>query len=282
MGIHKAIATGPIKRLFHYRYGRHELPDDDAGRGDLWLLMLNASLAAVERELKMHNVIDLHAPWMGHEEREGYVRLLKGLDHNQCIQTGRAIGNRLYLRNEERQALRLTQFKPIDATDEELEEQRKARRRENRRAKREANGVQPREVYLAEMASKAKPWVAAGMTRATYYRKMRRGLVPTILSKAVPDLVSPTKLRVSKGYQEVVCVEKQHQAEESERMDTNEPTGSRGQVTDLVSQEENDPRMAALGNWGLAHEAKLVRDQRERFEKIRARFDALARSEAAA
>ena len=67
---------------------------------------------------------------MGDEEREGYVRLLGGLDLYQRIQTGREIGNLLGLTNAERMKLKLWQFKPIDATDDELEAQRKARRRE--------------------------------------------------------------------------------------------------------------------------------------------------------
>ena len=94
------------------------VPDFD--RLEKWasqgVLMLNASLATTEPVLKMHNVIDLHAPWMGDEERGGYVKLLGGLDLYQRIQAGRDIGDLLYLRNEEREALRLTQFKPIDMT----------------------------------------------------------------------------------------------------------------------------------------------------------------------
>ena len=68
----------------------------------------------------MNHVIDLWAPWMGDEEREGYVKLLGGLDLYQRIQTGREIGNLLSLTNAERVKLKLWQFKPIDATDDEL------------------------------------------------------------------------------------------------------------------------------------------------------------------
>ena len=99
-------------------------------------MMLNASLATAEPEKKMNHVIDLWAPWMGDEERAGYVKHVWGLDLYQRIQTGREIGNLLRLTNAERVKLKLWQFKPIDATDEELEAQRKARRLENKRAKR--------------------------------------------------------------------------------------------------------------------------------------------------
>ena len=188
----RCLRLGDLQRLFRHRWG-YVLPDDESGREDLWLLMLNASLATTEADKKMHHVIDLWAPWMGDDERNGYVKLLEGLDFYQRIQTGREIGNLLRLTNAERVKLKLWQFKPIDATDEELEEQRKARRAEARRAKRIASGVKPREVYLAEMASKPKPWIAAGVSRRTWHRRVARGVVPIILSKAVPDLVSPVR-----------------------------------------------------------------------------------------
>ena len=152
-------------------------------------------MATSEPDNKMNHVIDLWAPWMGDEEREGYVKLLGGLDLYQRIQTGRQIGTLLRLTNAERVKLKLWQFKPIDATDDELEAQRKARRRENRRAKRRAHNVKPREVYLAEMASKPKPWIAEGISRRTWERRLKamsQGVVPTILTKVVPDLASPS------------------------------------------------------------------------------------------
>ena len=54
------------------------------------------------------------------------MKLLGGLDFYQRIQTGRQIGSLLRLTNTERVKLKLWQFKPIDATDDELEAQRKA------------------------------------------------------------------------------------------------------------------------------------------------------------
>ena len=68
-----------------------------------------------------------------------------------------------------------------------------------------------------------------------------------------------------------VLVEKhQLEAMESEKMDTNAPS-SPGLVTDLASS----PLRTALDNLARARDAKLVRDQRERFEKIRRRFDVI-------
>ena len=78
-----------------------------------------------------------------------------------------------------------------------------------------------------------------------------------------------------RGYHDGVLVEKhQLEAMESEKMDTN-ASSSPGLVTDLPTPDENNPLMAALDNLARARDAKLVWDQRERFEKIRRRFDVI-------
>jgi hypothetical protein len=131
----------------------------------------NTSLAASEPEKKMRHVIELWAPWMSEQEANQYIKHVYGLDLYERSETGRDIGRRLGLTNAERVQLKLWPFKPIDATDEQIDEERKARRQENRRAKRRAEGVKPREVYLAQ--SKRKPWEAEGIGRATWYRRHR-------------------------------------------------------------------------------------------------------------
>jgi hypothetical protein len=179
----RRLRYGDLVRLFRHRWG-YVLPDDDAGRGDLWLLVVNLSLAEAEPEKKMHHAIEVWAPWMTPEERVAYVRHVWGLDLYQRIQTGREIGQLLRLTNAERQSLKLWQFKPIDATDEELTAHSKAMRRERRRAKSRANGVRSRQQYLADMAAIPKPWLALGITRRTWERRRAARSGP---SAAQPD-----------------------------------------------------------------------------------------------
>jgi hypothetical protein len=198
----RRLRYGALLRLFRHRYG-HVLPDDDAGRDDLWLLVSNTSLAASAPEKKMRHVIELWAPWMTPDEAAAYVEHVWGLDLYERTETGEAIGRRLGLTNAERFALKLWPFKPVDATDEELELQRKVRRRENRRSKLRAKGVRPREVYLAQMAAKPKPWVLAGVSRRTWCRRMALGDVPIIVGKAVHDLVPAPQVESQQGCHEV-------------------------------------------------------------------------------
>ena len=167
----------------------------NSGWGDLWLLVSNVSLALNEPQKKMRHVIELWAPWMPADTREHYVRHVWGLDRYQRAQTGEEIGKLLGLTNAERQGLKLWRFMPIDATREEIEAQRKARRRENRRAKMRAKNVRPREVYLAELKSRPKPWEAEGISRRTYYRRVAQASVPTIVSKVEQDSFKEEEVR---------------------------------------------------------------------------------------
>ena len=169
----RRLRYGALLKLFRHRWG-NVLPYDDAGRDDLWLLVTNVSLAAADPEKKMHHVIEMWAPWMSEEERSAYVKHVWSLDIYERTLTALELGRRLELTNAEREALKLWPFLPIDKTEEELAEQAKARERERRARKRREKGVRTRQAYLVELASKPKPWVAQGISRAAYYRKRKR------------------------------------------------------------------------------------------------------------
>ena len=201
----RRLRYGALLRLYRHRWG-HVLPNDDAGRDDLWLLVTNVSLAAAEPTKKMRHVIEMWAPWMPADEREAYVEHVWGLDIYERTQTGLEIGKRLGLTNAEREALKLWPFLPIDKTAEQISEIARARRNNRRREKRRASGVRSRAAYLAELGNKPKPWVAAGVSRATYYRKrkrdeVRRGPVLLIVDRQVPHPVSLKEESLKKGLQ---------------------------------------------------------------------------------
>lgn len=106
----RRLRYGDFLRLFRDRYhsrGYLHFPDDAAGRDDLWLLVLNVSLAAAEPKKKMRHVIEVWAPWLSAEEREAYTEHVWGLDFYQRLMTGRKIGERLGLRNADRERLKL-------------------------------------------------------------------------------------------------------------------------------------------------------------------------------
>jgi hypothetical protein len=250
----RRLRYGALIKLFRHRWG-NVLPNDDAGRGDLWLLVTNVSLAAAEPEKKMHHVIEMWAPWMSDREREEYVRHVWGLDLYERTETAEAIGRQLGLTNAEREKLKLWPFKPIDKTDAELAEQAKVRERERRARKRREKGIRTKAAYLAERASKPKPWIAQGISRSTYYRRrrlsvyveqrgVRLGEVETIVSKHRPQQVSPnpvsTAVRPPGG--EVV----QGRCLPSETSPVENPSSS----PDLRTHHVSPHLIAAMKNWG--------------------------------
>ena len=162
----RRLRYGAMLRLFRDRWG-HTLPDDDAGRDDLWALVCNVSLAQKEPEKKMRHVIELWAPWMQADEPEDYVKHVWGLDIYERTPSAKELGERLGVINEVRERLKLWPFKPIDMTDEQLAEQRRRKSNERRRAKRGRS----RAEYRASCLTSTKPWEAEGISRRTWERR---------------------------------------------------------------------------------------------------------------
>ena len=90
MGNDKAVRYGDLIRLFRYRWGRL-LPEDESGRGDLWLLISTSPwpLKSLRRRCRRHRAVgSLDVP----DDREIYVKHVWGLDIYRRTQTGEEIG----------------------------------------------------------------------------------------------------------------------------------------------------------------------------------------------
>ena len=85
---------GDLWKLIENRYGSRVLPDDDAGRSDLFELLLVISLG--ERPAaKMQNTIETAAPWLSAEEAESMVaHITVALDRHErwCRSAGALVG----------------------------------------------------------------------------------------------------------------------------------------------------------------------------------------------
>ena len=155
-----------MHHLIRNRHG-HVLPDDKSGRAHLWELVSILSIAMGARDEKIRNAIDLWAPWMQPPEAAEMVDHVMRLTIYDRFPPSRVVGERLRLSNGERLYLKLWPIKPFDATDEELEAQRRARQNERRRQKRGRTQAE----YLASCLSATKPWEAEGMCRRTWERR---------------------------------------------------------------------------------------------------------------
>src|SRR5215813_7697353 len=59
-------------------------------------------------------------------------------------------------------------------TGEQLAKQAKEKERARRAAARRKRGIRTKESYLAELASRPKPWVAEGISQRTWQRRQKK------------------------------------------------------------------------------------------------------------
>jgi hypothetical protein len=136
----RCLRYGAMMRLFRHRYG-HELPNDDAGKEDIWVLVQNVSTAISEPEKKMRHAIELWAPWMPADAAKEMMAFAMRLPRFERCPTSEELGERLCVTNDIRNKLKLWPFKPMDMSDDELKAQRKARTAARRRERARLKGV---------------------------------------------------------------------------------------------------------------------------------------------
>src|SRR5215475_8385040 len=168
----RRLRLGDLKKILRSRY-RHTLPDDDAGREDLELLLDAVSFTAPDARYRMKNIIEVWAPWMDSEESYELVEtVLRKPDYLRGVRADQ-LGKKLNLTYDERKRLGIRTISPADLSPEEFAERRKTARRANGRTQKERSrrraGVKSRATSL----SRLKPWAAIGLSRATWYRKRK-------------------------------------------------------------------------------------------------------------
>jgi len=237
----RRLRYGALLRLFRYRWG-YVLPDDDAGRGDLWELVLNVSLAASPDE-KVSHVIALWAPWMDADGAACLIERVKSLTVYERTPTAKELGKRLRVTNAERQMLKLWPFKPVDASDDEVTAQARDRRNATRRAKRGRTRAQ----YLDTCLSTTRPWLGEAISRRTWERRRAKSLsqvaVPIILSKERPRVATPERRIGRKGLQGATGVK-------TERITKKET--ARTESSHALGSPRLRPRVATQGVEGVA------------------------------
>lgn len=196
----RRLRLGDLRKLVRYRYGP-TLPDDDAGREDLYELLLPISLGP-EDGRKMTNAIEIHAPWMGPDEVGQLIDRINRTPDYERKRKARFMGQKLNVTNAEREILKLQTIAPFDMTNEELEEQRKAKKRARMQRQRRAAGRKPREAYLAGSLNRREPWKIEGISRRTWERRRAKdpvaSLCPVKLSNAQHSLASLEQVERSK------------------------------------------------------------------------------------
>ena len=160
----RRLRVGDVRRVLQHRCGA-TLPDDDAGRDDLDLLLRLHAVASNAAEKKMRcrgrDLGPLDAQGRGHGPNRQPLRC----DLRRVWLGGKELGQRLNLTNAEREALKAWRIVPVDMTADDLAEQWKAKEGERKRRKRATywvpNHVKPMRPGRYRAVSLGLPRVSA-------------------------------------------------------------------------------------------------------------------------
>jgi hypothetical protein len=170
----RRLRVGDLRRYLRCRYGA-VLPDDDAGREDLYELLLPISLGP-RADRVMRNTIEVWAPWASASEADAMIGMVLRTRPCERMRPAKMQGEILSVTNADRDRHRLWTIAPADMDAAQMAEHRKAKRRKREQERRRRAGRKPRAAYLAESLTKQKPWEAEGISRPTWYRRRKAGL----------------------------------------------------------------------------------------------------------
>jgi hypothetical protein len=163
-----ALRVAEITRLLESRYGA-TLPDDDAGAADARIMAHH--LAQTSDEDGPRRIAIWLARWAQWMSPAAVEALITAATTKPIRWRAKTAGVAFRLVDAERTRLKITTIAAIDVTAAELAKRRKQRNRERMAAARRAKGMKPRKQYEAAAAGRGKPWITAGMSRASWYRK---------------------------------------------------------------------------------------------------------------
>jgi hypothetical protein len=156
-------------RYFNHLYGAAPLPNDDAGRDDI-KLMFQVLSTTTSPDHRMVDVARTWAPWLPEGELAALVADV--VEHPRRFKAD-TIAVRLGITDDIRILLDLRTIGAIDRPAK----QRKADREERARLAKEQKRRSAKIPSLAEMRvsrQKKQPWQAAGISRATWYRRRQQ------------------------------------------------------------------------------------------------------------
>jgi hypothetical protein len=164
------LRQSELNREYSDRYGSLLLPDDDSGRDDIEF-MLHHLAHGGDAAHRIARWLDLRAPWFTGLQRATMVErvLANPLKFNK-----HTAAKRIGLTAERRTRLNIRTISAIDKTDAELTAASKARKIQAQLSRRRTQGVKPRKLYEGQSAAIAKPWLAEGISRRTWYRRQQR------------------------------------------------------------------------------------------------------------
>jgi hypothetical protein len=150
-----------LELIFAKQYRGWQLPDDDAGRADLRIMMDHLAQLGEDH---MRRWVSVRAPWLTDDKLDDLIDDVGPGRH----WTAAALGKALNLDNATRMRLNIRTIRPVDRTKAQLDQDTKKRHAAAEADRRLKAGAKPR----ATAAERTKPWLALGISRRTYYRKL--------------------------------------------------------------------------------------------------------------
>ena len=156
------LRVAELERFFAINYGDRQLPDDDAGRADLRLMADH--LAQLEPRL----IRPWAAAWMKTLPANELDGLIAEVGNGRRWKAD-ALARELGLDDATRTRLKIRTIGAVDCSKAKRMTRRRRKRIATARASRAKAGAHPH----AKSAESLMPWVEAGISRATYYRRRR-------------------------------------------------------------------------------------------------------------
>jgi hypothetical protein len=180
-----------LNRIFESRYGC-VFPNDDAGLEDLKILAHHYYWGD---PLAMARIIKRRAPWADVQA------IVDEIAADPKKWTSAELGEALNFTGAEWRHLRIRTITPVDMSLADRADFNRVRANGRRRQKRRMQGVRPRAEYEATR----KPWVAEGISKATWYRRRTRetsvaDIMCTVLARPVSQGWAPEVRSRAGGY----------------------------------------------------------------------------------
>jgi hypothetical protein len=159
-----------LEIIFWSRYGGRRLPHDDAGIDDAMMVLQHMAGLTIDPRGRMSAWLATWAPWMAPGEAAVLIERAIAKPTRYRADT---LARRLNLHLAERTLLNVTTIGAVDKPKKQRDAERKERNRLAKEKRRRARGAKPRAIYCSSSKSRTKPWITAGMSRATWYRRQR-------------------------------------------------------------------------------------------------------------
>ena len=156
------LRKSELERLFVERWG-NALPDDDAGRADLRLMVDHLA------QLSVHHItgwVSTWASWLSDDELDDLIAVVGPGKHWTAI----ALGKELNLDDAMRTRLKIRTIGAVDCTKAKRARRCKKQEAAAARARRAKAGAAPHALSEAHL----KPWLALDVSESTYRRKKRQ------------------------------------------------------------------------------------------------------------